>query len=385
MMRFSIILLSGAIAAPIDIQVTPACVGVSCTAGFSVVFVGALAGLEAFNSNHHNGSPKPVDPTTGATEPAADSQKPKFDPTQFNENSYKVVADIGNVTLPPTPAPSPAPAGYTTVKVQKKAIQAVMKFPISPEQATHPVMKKAIEAGIAKSIGKKAGDVQITAVNGENIGRSLRTLQSGGGGSDLTFEIISASDDTSALAENLQTAGTEGSLVANVKKEANDAGVLVPSLRDMALKMPEITATAIAVEREEVLKAGETVPTGSPTDAPTASATDAPTNAPTDAPTNAPTAAPTDAPECLEDFPNCKDPMVKCTEPLSMFCDKQPRLIPSSACSEAKMCKCYRDEDCKDSEDGAFCSRDEDPEKMGDCTEIKKCWAWQAGFPGCPP
>ena len=167
------------------------------------------------------------------------------------------------------------------------------------------MLKKAIETGTAISIGKKPEDVQITAVNGETIGSSSRLLRitddndGEDGGVDLTIQIIPASDDTSALAENLQTAGAEGSLVANVKKEANAAGVLVNSLQKMPLTLPEITTTTTKVDFEEVvlLKDGETVsPTDAPTDAPTDSPTDAPTPTPTDAPTVAPTVAPTPAP-----------------------------------------------------------------------------------------
>ena len=296
-------LLLGSMMAASNMQVTPGCVAGSAACGFGFVFLGSLAALETSRSNN---PPKPVDPMDGATNSGEEPPMPKYDPTQFNESTYTVVAGIENVTLAPTPAPSPIPAGFKKVKVQKKSIDAVIKFPISAKQAKNHVLKKAIETGIAISLGKNPEDVQITAVNGEKFGSSSRLLRNidddddgEDGGVDLTIQIIPESDDTSALAENLQTAGAEGSLVANVKKEANAAGVLVNSLQKMPLTLPEITTTTTKVDFEEVvlLKDGETVsPTDAPTDAPTDSPTDAPTPTPTDAPTVAPTVAPTPAP-----------------------------------------------------------------------------------------
>jgi hypothetical protein len=166
MMRFSVMLLLGSMMAALNMQVTPSCVVGSAACGFGFVFLGSLAALETSRSIN---SPKPVDPMAGAANSGEEPPMPKYDPAQFNESTYTVVAGIGNVTLAPTPAPSPIPAGFKKVKVQKKAIEAVMKFPISTKQAKNPVLKKAIETGTAISIGKNPEDVQITAVNGEKL------------------------------------------------------------------------------------------------------------------------------------------------------------------------------------------------------------------------
>lgn len=66
------------------------------------------------------------------------------------------------------------------------------------------------------------------------------------GSVSLAFEIQSASKEASqvtALKSNLVAAATEGSLVANVQKQALDNGVLIAALRDMSRALPEPTVT----------------------------------------------------------------------------------------------------------------------------------------------
>jgi hypothetical protein len=99
----------------------------------------------------------------------------------------------------------------------------------------------------------------------------------------IAFEIESASRDPTQVAqlqEDIVTAATEGSIVANVQKEAARQGVLVAALKSM----PRVLAAPTLEEHTKVATITEPVHDN----------TSAPTNTPTKPPTKAPTKAPTE-------------------------------------------------------------------------------------------
>merc|ERR1712086_161290 len=74
----------------------------------------------------------------------------------------------------------------------------------------------------------------------------------------MGFKISTGSDDAAAaeqMKEDLESAATEGSIVANVQEAANDKGVLVQGLKDMPLVMPkptvEVTESEVEVSIQE--------------------------------------------------------------------------------------------------------------------------------------
>jgi predicted SPOUT superfamily RNA methylase MTH1 len=182
------------------------------------------------------------------------SKKPKWDKTVFEnkKKQFKVASSISEKTRSPTVAPTKPPTknGYRNkvVKQKRKAAKAKMKFSITVEEAKNPAMQEALEGGVAKSLGLKAGDVRIISIDGvkTSSGRRLTDV-------DIEFEITAASDDVDAvnqLKKDLETAATEGSIVANVQEAASDKGVLVQSLSDMALVMGKPTVEVVDTEVE---------------------------------------------------------------------------------------------------------------------------------------
>jgi hypothetical protein len=171
------------------------------------------------------------------TKDILDPPKPTFVPEVFNESLHTVVADITSKTLVPTPFPTPPPAGYVVKKVKKKAVTATTVFPLSADAIKTLVMKKALETGTAKSIGKAPEDAQITAINGEHIESIFsRSLQSNDADVITTVKFTIASfsnDDTAGLIRNFSEALAKGSAAAYWKREAYDSGVLEKALKNM--------------------------------------------------------------------------------------------------------------------------------------------------------
>merc|ERR1711865_643440 len=114
--------------------------------------------------------------------------------------------------------------------------------------AKNPVMQEALTTGVANSLGKDPADVKITSIDGVAITRRRRLADV-----KIQFEVVSNSDDADAadqLKTDLETAATEGSIVANVKEAANEKGVLVQALQDMKLEMVQPTVEVAEVEVE---------------------------------------------------------------------------------------------------------------------------------------
>jgi hypothetical protein len=190
-------------------------------------------------------------PTFAPTEAPVVPELPEFTAADFDVSATAVVADISAVEAAVTAAPtfSPTYAGYETVAVVKEVatVKATVGFPLTQAEATNPVMKLAIESGVASSLGLPADLVKIISAGGVPIAsRRLADL-------DIEFEIQSpaGADETQAekLKENLGTVATSGALVANVQKSAADAGVLVAALKDMPIVLD---APTVVVAKKSV-------------------------------------------------------------------------------------------------------------------------------------
>jgi hypothetical protein len=124
-------------------------------------------------------------------------------------------------------------------QVEVVVVKAALTFPLTVQQAQDPVMKHSLEAGVAMSLGLESNKVSIAY-----FWRHRRQLIAGS--VSLFFEIQSASKEATqvaALKSNFIAAATEGSLVANVQKEALENGVLIAALKDMSRALPEPTVT----------------------------------------------------------------------------------------------------------------------------------------------
>merc|ERR1711865_1111017 len=188
-------------------------------------------------------TPKPKSklPTFAPTPKPTNPKKPTFEKAKHDKakQKFKVVTKIADKTRPPTMAPTKAPThkGYKIVKrkQKRKAAKATLAFPITAAEAKNPVMQEALTTGVANSLGKDPADVKITSIDGVAITRRRRLTDV-----KIEFEVVSNSDDADAadqLKTDLETAATEGSIVANVQEAANEKGVLVQALQDMEPKM----------------------------------------------------------------------------------------------------------------------------------------------------
>merc|ERR1740138_630350 len=99
---------------------------------------------------------------------------------------------------------------------------------------------------------------------------------------------INGADD---LANTIEAAAKEGSIIANIQKEASSNGVLTKKLSEMARKLSSV-ATAVEATTKEIRDVQVPAPTPAPTKSPTKSSTKTPTKSPT-APTQSPTQSPT--------------------------------------------------------------------------------------------
>jgi hypothetical protein len=195
-----------------------------------------------------------------------------------------VVADISAVTLAPTPAPTPSPtyAGFKVVEeeIEVQAIETALKFPLTAAEAKNPEMQKSITSGIAASLGLESDSVKILEIDGVTLRRHLAT------DIDIKFQITApeataGSSALTTLKNDVAAAAEEGAMIANIKKEAASNGVLVQSLKDMALEQTVVTTTkAVKITvHKQVLATSAAAPTpaaSAPTPAPEFSAASVP-------------------------------------------------------------------------------------------------------------
>jgi hypothetical protein len=237
-------------------------------------------------------------PTFAPTPKPTNPKKPTYNAADFDLSTYKVVTNIADITLPATGAPTKSPTfkGYKMVKkmVKKQAAKVEFTFPIPSGDANLPSMRDTLTTGLANTMGLEPKSVSITKINGVAVRRLLllSDRRLAGQSTKIEFQIISNSDDASAVAQlkkDLETAATEGSLVANIQKVASDNGVLVQALKDMQRELTKPVVSTVEVEVEVLVQERTT-------DAPTKQPTTTPTNAPTTQPSTKPTTRPTKAP-----------------------------------------------------------------------------------------
>ena len=112
----------------------------------------------------------------------------------------------------------PTTAGYQVVEKQEnvKVLTTAISFPLTAVQAQDPVMKTSLEGGVASALGLSPSMVAVTHIDGQPVSRRLADAV-------ISFEVQSPSSTSTAVADlraDMQTAATEGSLVANVQEHA---------------------------------------------------------------------------------------------------------------------------------------------------------------------
>jgi hypothetical protein len=215
-------------------------------------------------------------PTTSPTPEATNPGKPAFIEADFAYLLTATVVDLATTTVTsfPTNAPTSYPTlvGYEMVAKQMdvKVISTSLPVSLTTEEAQHPMMQKSFKAGFAASIGLDEGKVAITHIDGTAVTRGRRRLVSA---IDVLFVIESASTipaQVQILKDNVIAAAADGSIVANMQKQAAVNGVLVESLRSMnraiSLSLGDLTESTKSVT---VYEAARSQTTNEPT--PTAS------------------------------------------------------------------------------------------------------------------
>jgi hypothetical protein len=136
---------------------------------------------------------------------------------------------------------------------------ADLTFALSVDEATHPVMRQSLEAGVADALGLASEMVTVTHIAGNAVTTTRRLAEVA-----ISFEIQSASPaaaQVQALRETIIEAATEGSIVANVQKKAVENGVLTADLQgmDRVMTSPALTeSTTVVTVYESALTAAPT-------------------------------------------------------------------------------------------------------------------------------
>merc|ERR1712070_967120 len=149
-------------------------------------------------------------------------------------------------------------------------------FPFSKAEAELPAVRKSLIDGFAAAIGMDSKYVTIGAIT-EKTGRGRRLSAT-----EVNVEFVVESidiDGASELASNIEKAAEEGSIIANIQKEASNNGVLTQALADMPRVLEnvktEVKASTKEIQEQVTAPAPETP--APPTPAP-------PTPAPVDDP-----------------------------------------------------------------------------------------------------
>jgi len=202
-------------------------------------------------SNRVCGTKSPtLAPTTAPTNAPtlAPTTAPSASPTTAPTNAPTAALQItdGSIldkTMPPTMAPTMAPAeeGYVYVqeKVQSKAVLATIQFPLTKGEAETAPMQLSMRSGTATAAG-----VQLEFVEIKSIDESTRRLQNGAGKTNVQFKITAEKpDDITSLVQTVKDKAADGSIVAEIKKEASKNDVLTQSLNAMTNEVTVTTAT----------------------------------------------------------------------------------------------------------------------------------------------
>jgi len=178
---------------------------------------------------------------------ATNPEKPAFVAADFSMDEYVVVADVSKVTLAPTKSPTPPPTkkGQTveTKQVEKKAVTTTIPFPFTADEAKSPAVQKSVSDGTADALGMERKFVKISKIGGVAVGRRLADSIS------FEFQIISNDASPAAmtkLAENVKAAASEGSIVANIQKQAAANGVITAALKSMTREVTVTTTESTA-------------------------------------------------------------------------------------------------------------------------------------------
>jgi hypothetical protein len=175
----------------------------------------------------------------------ANPPKPEFNPAEFDVDAYAVTTDLATVTLAPTAPPTfEEGVAMEAHEEEKVVVSADLAFPLSADEVSNPVMQASLETGFANSLGLAPEKVSITHIDGVSVDSATaqvsvraRTLRGRKlTGTAITFGIESASsspEQVQMLKDSVVSAATEGSIVANVQKEAASKGVLIQALKEM--------------------------------------------------------------------------------------------------------------------------------------------------------
>jgi hypothetical protein len=173
-------------------------------------------------------------------------KKPAFVAENFKIEDMIIATSIADVTLPPTKAPTAPPTNegmiMQAVDVEVKVVKVPMNFPFSAEDAKKPAVEQSLIHGFSNAIGLIPEMVSIGSVTATRRLSEGRRLS----GVTVNFEVESADSSdagVAALAAGIVAAAAEGSIVANVQKEASANGVLTQALADMTREQTVTTET----------------------------------------------------------------------------------------------------------------------------------------------
>ena len=132
--------------------------------------------------------------------------------------------------------PAQARAGRTIfqgIQIGTSVVERVrLPFTLLLHQLLVWVTQAAMTGGVAMSLGLALNAVTLTKINGDAASSSSRQLANGRK-VDIGFRIVSASADTAVVAklnDDVKTVASDGAVVANIQKKANDAGGLVKAV-----------------------------------------------------------------------------------------------------------------------------------------------------------
>merc|ERR1719164_304965 len=154
-----------------------------------------------------------------------------------------------------------------------------MTFPFTAAETANPAVRKSLINGFSKAIGLPSKMVSIGSVTANRRLSEGRRLS----GVTVNFEVESAesSDDgVAALEATIKDAASEGSIVANIQKEASTNGVLTQALADMP-RAQTVTTETVTVTKTKMQQVAAPAPTADPTADPAPAPTPAPTADPT--------------------------------------------------------------------------------------------------------
>jgi len=114
--------------------------------------------------------------------------------------------------------------------VTKLVVRVTLSHVYTKAEAESPAGSKSICGGTTTAIGKREDSCSVSKVTtARRLGESESHRRLAG--STIELDIVSETDDTTALKANINAAAADGSIGANIKAEAADNGALTAALK----------------------------------------------------------------------------------------------------------------------------------------------------------